>query len=94
MDGPWFINGSWYETHFCCIQGFEYNWQLCVIDPTSSPVNFGLYCSEPWVAQDCFVFSQLCEEEPHISTRRSRSYSEVGVELELSCFVLRTINVK
>ncbi len=40
------------------------------------------------------MFAQLCEEEPHIGARRSCTDGEIGIELELSCFILRSIDIE
>src|SRR6266478_3945913 len=55
--GSWFIYHSRYESCFGCVCSFKHDWQLCVVDPASLPIDFGLYRREPGVAQDCFMFA-------------------------------------
>src|SRR6266446_4579477 len=58
VNDSWFIDGSWQESSLCCICGFKYDGQLCMVDPSSSPIDLWLYCGEPRVTYDRLVFSQ------------------------------------
>jgi hypothetical protein len=39
-----------------CVWCLEYDWELCRVNPSSGPINFGLGGGEPWVSKDGFVF--------------------------------------
>jgi hypothetical protein len=54
-----YVFHSWYEHCFLCIWGSQDDGQLCVVNPSSFPIDVGLYCSEPWVPQDGLVFAQV-----------------------------------
>src|SRR5229473_6159266 len=72
---------------FLCIVGPQYHWELGMVDPSSLPVYFWLSCSEPWITEDCFLFSKFCEIESKVGVISPCLDLEVGVKAELSTFV-------
>ncbi len=40
------------------------------------------------------MFAQLREEKSHVSARRSCADGKIGIELELPCFVLHSIDIE
>src|SRR5258707_3092380 len=48
-----------YEDGSLCVMGSKYYRELCVIDPSSFPIYFGLCGSKPWVSEDGFLLPKL-----------------------------------
>ena len=76
-----------------CIIGTQYHWELGMVDPSSLPVYFRLGCSKPWIAEDCFLFPEFREIEPEVSVVGPGLNLEVSVEVELSAFIFRPVNI-
>ena len=75
------VLGPWYKDGFLRIGCSEDDGELGVVYPPSLPINLWLGAREPGVPQDCFLFSQVREEEPHDGCRGSRTRWEVCVIL-------------
>ena len=62
---PRLVSGSWHKDGFLCIGRSKDDGELGVVYPPLFPIDFRLGAREPGVPEDCFLFSQVREEEPH-----------------------------
>ncbi len=88
------ISLSRYEDSSLCVIGTQDYWELGMINPSPFPVYFGLSCSEPLIAEDCFLFPKFCEIEPKVGIVGSCLNLEIGIEAELSTFVFRPVDIQ
>jgi hypothetical protein len=65
-----------------------------MVDPPPLPVNPRLKGSEPWVAKDDFVFSQVREEESEGVSLGSHLCLKIHEISKLSTSIWGTINVE
>ena len=75
----WHVSGSWYEDSFLCVGRSKDDGELGVVYPSFLSVDLWLGAGEPGVPEDCLLFSQVREEEPHGGCRSSCTRWEVRV---------------
>ena len=75
------VLGSWYEDSFLHIGCSKDDGELGVVYPSLLPIDFWLGTRKSGVPEDCFLFSQVREEEPHGGCRGSGASWEVCVVL-------------
>ena len=65
-----------------------------MVDPSMFPVYLRLGCSKPQIAEDCLLFSKLRKIELKVGVVGPCLNLKIGVEVELSTFVFRSIDIQ